>query len=172
MAVLPIRTFGDPVLRRRAAEVSQVDDAVRKLMHDMADTVIDAPGVGLAAPQIGVPRRVFVWNYEGFKGALANPCIVEEHGQEEGDEACLSLPGLSYPVLRAGRVKVAGLNDRGDRVEFTVDDWTARIFQHEIDHLDGVLFIDRIAPDLQREARRKLRVVALTGIPLEPVAAL
>lgn len=172
MAVLPIRTFGDPVLRRRAAEVSQVDDAVRKLMHDMADTVIDAPGVGLAAPQIGVPRRVFVWSYEGFKGALANPSIVAAHGREEGDEACLSLPGLSYPVFRAEQVKVAGLNDRGELVEFTVDDWTARIFQHEIDHLDGILFIDRIAPDLQREARRKLRLEALSGIPLEPVAAL
>jgi peptide deformylase len=172
MAVLPIRTFGDPVLRRRAGEVSLVDDAVRKLMHDMRDTVVDAPGVGLAAPQIGIPRRVVVWTYEGNEGALANPCIVEQHGQEEGDEACLSVPGLTYPVLRAARVRVMGLNDRGERVEIDFADWTARILQHEIDHLDGVLFIDRIAPDLQREARRRLREAALSGVPLEPVAAL
>jgi peptide deformylase len=172
MAVLPIRTFGDPVLRRRAGEVSLVDDAVRKLMHDMRDTVVDAPGVGLAAPQIGILRRVVVWTYEGDQGALANPCIVEQHGREEGDEACLSLPGLSYPVLRAARVRVMGLNDRGERVEIDFADWPARILQHEIDHLDGVLFIDRIAPDLQREARRRLREAALSGVPLEPVAAL
>ena len=172
MAVLPIRTFGDPVLRRRASEVSGVDDAVRKLMQDMNDTVIAAPGVGLAAPQIGVPRRVFVWTYEGYRGALANPAIVEQHGIAEADEACLSLPGLSYPVLRAERVKVIGLNDRGRRVEIEVEDWTARIFQHEIDHLDGVLFIDRIHPDLQREARRRLREQALSGARIEPVAAL
>jgi len=172
MAVLPIRTFGDPVLRRRAAEVSGVDEAVRKLMHDMSDTVIEAPGVGLAAPQIGIPRRVIVWRYEGKEGALANPSIVEQHGREEADEACLSLPGLSYPVVRSAWVKVTGLNDRGKLVELVADDWTARILQHEIDHLDGVLFIDRIAADLQREARRRLREQALSGVPIEPVAAL
>jgi len=172
MAVLPIRTFGDPVLRRRAAEVSTVDEAVRKLMHDMSDTVIDAPGVGLAAPQIGVPRRVIVWTYEGDHGALANPVIVAQHGRDEADEACLSLPGLTYPVSRALTVTVMGLNDRGERVEREFTDWTARIMQHEIDHLDGVLFIDRIAPELAREARRRLREAAMSGIPLEPVAAL
>jgi peptide deformylase len=172
MAVLPIRTFGDPVLRRRATEVPEVDAVVRKLMHDMSDTVIDAPGVGLAAPQIGVPRRVIVWTYEGNRGALANPAIVGQHGSEVADEACLSLPGLSYPVPRAYKVRVSGLNDRGERVEMDFDDWVARIMQHEIDHLDGVLFIDRIAPELQREARRRLREEALSGIPLEPVGAL
>ena len=172
MAVLPIRTFGDPVLRRRAAEVGAPDEALRKLMRDMRDTVLAAPGVGLAAPQIGVPRRVFVWTYEGSEGALANPAIVEQHGKTEADEACLSLPGLSYPVSRAEWVKVIGLNDRGDRVEMVMEDWLARIFQHEIDHLDGVLFIDRIHPDLKREARRRLREQALSGVPPEPAAAL
>src|SRR2546421_4022827 len=116
MAVLPIRTFGDPVLRRRAAEVSGVDEAVRKLMHDMSDTVIDAPGVGLAAPQIGVPRRVIVWRFEGKEGALANPSIIEQHGREGADEACLSLPGLSYPVVPAAWGKGRGLNHRGQPV--------------------------------------------------------
>jgi len=149
-----------------------VDEAVRKLMHDMSDTVIEAPGVGLAAPQIGIPRRVIVWRYEGSEGALANPSIVEQHGREEAEEACLSLPGLSYPVVRSAWVKVTGLNDRGELVEVVADDWIARILQHEIDHLDGVLFIDRIAEDLRREARRRLREQALSGVPIEPVAAL
>ena len=149
-----------------------MDEAVRKLMHDMSDTVIDAPGVGLAAPQVGVPRRVFVWRYEGREGALANPSIVEQHGREEADEACLSLPGLSYPVVRSAWVRVVGLNDRGQRVEVVADDWVARIFQHEIDHLDGVLFIDRIPKDLQREAKRRLREQALSGVPMERAPAL
>src|SRR5260370_21939511 len=116
MAVLPIRTFGDPVLRRRAAEVGAPDEALRKLMRDMRDTVIAAPGVGLAAPQIGVPRRVFLWTYEGAEGALANPALVEQHGKAEGDEACLSLPGLSYPRSRSEWVKGIGLNEPGSRV--------------------------------------------------------
>jgi len=172
MAVLPIRTFGDPVLRRRASEVGAPDEALRKLMRDLRDTVIAAPGVGLAAPQIGVPRRVFAWTYEGSEGALANPAIVEQHGKVEADEACLSLPGLSYPVERAEWVKVIGMNERGDRVELQMDDWLARIFQHEIDHLDGILFIDRIHPDLKREARRRLREQALSGVLPQPVSAL
>lgn len=172
MAILPIRTFGDPVLRQRAGEVRAVDDAVRKLMHDLSDTVIAAPGVGLAAPQVGVPRRVIVWSYEGSKGALANPRIVEQHGKDVADEACLSLPGLSYPVPRALKVMVEGLNDRGDLVCVAVAEWTARILQHEIDHLDGVLFIDHLEPELRREARRKLREQALSGVVPEPVAVL
>ena len=158
MAVLPIRTFGDPVLRRRAAEVSGVDEAVRKLMHDMSDTVIEAPGFEIETS----------WILRGFAAGKG----VEQHGREEADEACLSLPGLSYPVVRSAWVKVTGLNDRGKLVELVADDWTARILQHEIDHLDGVLFIDRIAADLQREARRRLREQALSGVPIEPVAAL
>src|SRR3989442_9152615 len=108
MAVLPIRTFGDPVLRRRAAEVSGVDEAVRKLMHDMSDTVIDAPGVGLAAPQIGVPRRVIVWRFEGKEGGLANPSIIQQHRRGEAHEAGLSLPGLRYPLARAAWGKGKG----------------------------------------------------------------
>src|SRR5260370_41985871 len=108
MAVLPIRTFGDPVLRRRAAEVGAPDEALRKLMRDMRDTVIAAPGVGLAAPQIGVPRRGLVWPYQGPGGALANPALVEHHGQGEASEACLALPGPSYPVSREGAEEVNG----------------------------------------------------------------
>jgi peptide deformylase len=160
MAVFPIRLFGDPVLRQRAADVPEVDDTIRKLIRDMRDTMRDAPGVGLAANQIGVLRRVIVWSFEGDEGALVNPRIVGREGSVEGDEACLSLPGLSYPVLRAERVKVEGLDRKGRPVEIEAEDMTARILQHEIDHIDGVLFIDHLPPELQREARRLLREAA------------
>jgi peptide deformylase len=165
LAVFEIRKFGDPVLRRRADEVESVDASIRKLMQDMRETMEAAPGVGLAAPQIGILRRVIVWhNHEDDDhGALANPAILESRGSVVGDEGCLSLPGLSYPVARAEWVLVEGLSDAAERVEVEAEGLTARIFQHEIDHIDGVLFIDRIDPDLQREARKRLREQALGG---------
>lgn len=161
MAIFPIRLFGDPVLRQRAAHVSQVDDSVRKLMQDMRETMEDAPGVGLAANQIGVARRVIVWEYESEAGALANPEIIDKGGRVEEEEGCLSLPALRYPVMRAQWVRVKGLDRKGKEVKLEAEDLVARIFQHEIDHLDGVLFIDHLPPELQREARRLLREQAL-----------
>lgn len=163
MAVFPIRLFGDPVLRQRASEVNVVDDSVRKLMRDMLATMQDAPGVGLAGNQIGVPRRVIVWEYEGDSGALANPEIIDRGGKVEDEEGCLSLPGLRYPVVRSQWVRVGGLDAGGREVTFEAEDLVARIFQHEIDHLDGVLFIDHLPQELQREARRLLREQALQG---------
>lgn len=161
MAVFPIRKFGDPVLRRAAAPVEGVDDSVRKLMRDLEETMEHASGAGLAAPQIGVSKRVFYWRYEEERGALANPRITDRRGEVEGDEACLSLPGLSYPVLRAEWIRVEALNEKGEKISFEVSDWPARIMQHEVDHLDGVLFIDRLPPKLARDARRALREQAL-----------
>jgi peptide deformylase len=156
-----VRKFGDPVLRNRAADVDAVDDAIRKLMHDLAETMENAPGVGLAAPQIGVSKRVIVWHFEEERGSLANPRIIDRRGEVEGDEACLSLPGLLYPVTRSEWVRVEALNEKGDEISFEASDWPARIMQHEIDHLDGVLFIDRLPPDLARDAKRMLREQAL-----------
>lgn len=172
MAVFPVRTFGDPVLRLRGDEVGKVDDAVRKLIRDLKDTMLDAPGVGLAAPQIGVSKRVIVWKYEDGEGALADPKVADSRGEVEGDEACLSLPGLAYPVLRAEWVLVTGLDPSGNIVEVEAEGWTARILQHEIDHVDGILFIDRLPKDLQREAKRRLREQALTGVVPPRAAAL
>lgn len=166
MAIFPIRIFGDPVLRQKAAPVAGLDDSVRKLMADMRDTMRDAPGVGLAANQIGVARRVIVWEHEEDSGALANPQIVDRGGRVEDEEGCLSLPGLRYPVVRAQWVRVEGFDDRGEMVRLEAEDLVARIFQHEIDHLDGVLFIDHLPPDLQREARRLLREQALQVNPV------
>jgi peptide deformylase len=173
MAVFPIRRFGDPVLRRRASEVEAVDDSVRKLMRDLEETMEHAAGAGLAAPQIGVSKRVFFWRYEEGRGALANPQITDRRGEVEGDEACLSLPGLLYPVLRSEWIRVEALNESGEKVSFEIADWPARIMQHEVDHLDGVLFIDRLTSDLARQAKRALREQALGLEPAsEPSAVL
>jgi peptide deformylase len=167
MAVFPIRKFGDPVLRRPAAQVEKVDESVKKLMRDLEETMRQAPGVGLAAPQIGVSRRVIVWEFEEKGGALANPRVVDRRGEVEGDEACLSLPGLSFPVMRAQWVRIDALDASGNEVSLELEDWPARILQHEVDHTEGVLFIDRLPPDLAREARRALREQTLSGS--EPV---
>jgi len=157
MAIFPVRLFGDPVLRERAWEVPKIDNSIRKLMQDMVETMQAAPGVGLAANQVGVLRRVIVWQNDLERGALANPVIVERAGQVEDEEGCLSLPGLTYPVERAQWVRVEGLDARDGVVSLEASDLTARILQHEIDHIDGVLFIDRLSAELQREARRVLR---------------
>jgi len=161
MAVFPIRLFGDPILRQVATQVGSVDASVRKLMDDMADTMRDAPGVGLAANQIGVLRSVIVWDNAGDSGRLANPMILDKRGLEEDEEGCLSLPGLKYPVPRAQWVRVQGLDEMGQPVHIEAEDLTARILQHEIDHVNGVLFLDHLAPDLQRHARGLLREQAL-----------
>lgn len=157
MPIFPIRLFGDPVLRQKAPSVPIVDESVRKLIRDMRDTMEDAPGVGLAANQVGVLKRVIVWDHDGDTGALINPEIVDRGGSAEDEEGCLSLPGLRYPVVRAQWIRVEGLDADGKPVRREAEDLVARIFQHEIDHLNGVLFIDHLPSELQREARRLLR---------------
>lgn len=173
MAIFGIRLFGDPVLRKRAAEVGAVDDSVQKLMRDLLDTMLGASGVGLAAPQIGIGRRVIVWTHEEELGKLADPEILEAAGSVEAEEGCLSLPGLYYPVLRAEWVRVKGLDETGTEMTFEASDFKARIIQHEIDHLDGVLFMDRLPPDLVKEAKRTLREQVMAGgTPPAPAVAL
>ena len=169
MAVLPIRTFGDPALRQKAEPVERVTDLHRKLISDMFDTMRDAPGVGLAGPQVGVLERVFVWEVEDRHGALINPVITERSEEKvQEEEGCLSLPGIYYPVSRSMHVKVEGLDENGEPVVLEESDLLARICQHEIDHLDGVLFIDHLDGDMRKEALAKLREQAL-GISLEPL---
>lgn len=171
MAVLPIRLYPDPVLREAAAPVADIDDSVRKLIADMGETMRAAPGVGLAAPQVGVQRRVLVYSVapEEPIHALVNPEIVERSGEDTGDEGCLSIPGLTYPVARALHVVVRGLDGEGEPVQYEAEDFEARIIQHEVDHLDGVLFLDRLAADVRREAMRTIRDLAIDGFErLEP----
>lgn len=171
MAILPIRLFPDPVLREATTDVAEVDDSVRKLIADMAETMRAAPGVGLAAPQVGVQRRVLVYSLgtEEPLRALVNARILERSGSVIGDEGCLSIPELSYPVERAERVIVTALDPDGEPITYEASDFEARVIQHEVDHLDGVLFLDRIDPDLRREAMRILRARAFDA-PLRMVA--
>lgn len=170
MALLPIRRFGDPVLRQRAVETETITDAHRRLVADMIETMRDAPGVGLAGPQVGVLDRVFVWEVEEEHGAVFNPVITaRSEEQVEEEEGCLSLPGLYYPVVRSAAVVVEGRDENGDSVHLEAEGLLARVCQHEIDHLDGVLFIDHLADDLRKEALGRLRDEAL-GIPSPPSA--
>jgi peptide deformylase len=165
MATLEIRKFGDPALRQRAQEIDGVSDLHRRLVDDMLETMRAAPGVGLAGPQVGVMERVFVWEVEDRHGAVFNPVITFASTEKvEGEEGCLSLPGLYYPVERSRAVKVEGLDESGVPVVLEVEDFHARICQHEIDHLDGVLFIDRLPEQLRKEALGILRDQAL-GLP-------
>jgi peptide deformylase len=168
VAILPIRTFGDPALRQKAEPVERVTDLHRKVIADMFDTMRDAPGVGLAGPQVGVLERIFVWEAEDRHGALINPAIIDRSPEQvEGEEGCLSLPGIYYPVSRATHVTVEGLDENGKPIDLEGSELLARIFQHEIDHLDGVLFIDHLDADMRKEALAKLREQAL-GLSIEP----
>lgn len=149
MAVREIRILGDPVLRRKAEPVETVDDEVRELIDDMLETMYDADGVGLAAPQVGLSHRVIVVDTrepEVAPFALVNPVIVES-GEEtdRGEEGCLSIPGLKEIVERPARVVVEGLDPEGNPRRIEAEGLLARVLQHEVDHLDGILFLDRVS---------------------------
>ncbi len=158
MAIVPIRTFGDPVLRQRAQEVERLTDLHRRVARDMIDTMRAAPGVGLAAPQIGVMERIFVWEVDDRSGVVINPVITwRSDVTVEGEEGCLSLPGLYYPVIRAAEVRVEGLDDSGDAIVLEAEELLARVVQHEVDHLDGVLFIDHLSMLKRNMIMRRLQ---------------
>ncbi len=162
MAVLPIRIFGDPVLRQQARGVSRVGGVHRRLAANMTETMRVAPGVGLAGPQVGVLERIFTWEVDGDHGTVINPVIVaRSEAVIEVEEGCLSLPGLAYPVERAAEIKIEGLDELGRPVALEGDGLLARVFQHEIDHLDGVLFVDRLPEPLRREAMGRLTDLSL-----------
>jgi peptide deformylase len=144
MAVLAILTQEEPILRQRAKRVPRVDDSIRKLIDDMVDTMVAAPGVGLAAPQVGVGLRVIVFKTDQNLHALVNPEMVKSEGEQVGLEGCLSIPGYVGEVKRALRVVARGLNRQGKMVKVKGDGLLARAIQHEIDHLDGILFTDRL----------------------------
>ncbi|MGH2827815.1 MAG: peptide deformylase [Actinomycetota bacterium] len=166
MAVLTIRTFGDPVLRQKAHEVTDVTDVHGRLSADMIETMREAPGVGLAGPQVGVLERIFTWEVGDEFGTIINPVISKRSRKMFSDEeGCLSLPGLVYPVERHLKVRVEAIDELGNTVKIDAEEHLARVFQHEIDHLDGILFIDRLPDDLRREARRILADQAL-GLPV------
>ncbi len=157
MAIRPIRLFGDPVLRKPAIEVVHFDAELRQLVTDLTDTMLDAPGAGLAAPQIGVGLRVFTWYVDGEVGHLVNPTLQLSDETQDGAEGCLSLPELTYDCLRALSVVASGFNMHGDPVTIEGSDLLARAIQHETDHLDGILFIDRLDEAGRKAAMREIR---------------
>ncbi len=166
MAIFPIRTFGDPVLRSAAEEVETIDEDLDRLVHDMVETMYDAPGVGLAAPQIGIPKRVIVFDVgEGWE-VLINPELVETSGEWTFDEGCLSVPGHYWPITRPAFAKVRGLDLEGDEVEFSGDELLGRVLQHEFDHLNGILLLERLDEEHRKQALRELRREALGLHPL------
>lgn len=157
MAVQPIRLFGDPILRKPAIEVATFDKELRTLVQDLTDTMLQASGAGLAAPQIGVGMRVFTWHVDGEIGHLVNPDLELSDEIQDGPEGCLSLPELTYDCRRALRVVAKGFNMHGDPVRIEGSELLARALQHETDHLDGVLFIDRLDAESRKAAMRAIR---------------
>ena len=158
MTVQPIRLFGDPVLRTAAAEVTDFDAELRILVKDLWDTMSEAGGAGLAAPQLGVGLRVFTYHVDGFAGHLINPTwtVVGEEFQE-GPEGCLSIPELRWDCRRHLNVVAKGWNMHGEPVEVEGTNTLARCIQHETDHLDGVLFLDRLDAETRKQAMREIR---------------
>ena len=157
MSVRPIRLFGDPVLRTPAEPVHDFDAELRRLVQDLTDTMMEAPGVGLAAPQIGVGLRVFTYYIDDELGHLINPVIKLSGEQETDDEGCLSFPGLAFPTQRSARVVASGFDMHGEPVTLEGTAQMARCVQHETDHLDGVLFIDRLDPEQRKLAMKAVR---------------
>ncbi len=171
MAVRPIRIFGDPLLRTKCVPVQGFDKGLRRLVGDLAETLADAGGAGLAAPQIGVNLRVFAYvvtdksspDY-GVMSHIVNPVLVEQSPDELTDiEGCLSIPGLEYELARSQRVVAEGSDMHGEPLRIEGTERLARCFAHETDHLDGVLFIDRLDPDTRKQAMREIREMVLAG---------
>lgn len=163
MAIYPIRTFGDPVLRSPTKPVEEIDGAVRALVQDMIETMYEAPGVGLAANQIGMQRRIAVFDAHDELGArvMINPEIVETSGAFEYEEGCLSLPGRYWEIVRPAFARVRALDLDGNEVEYAGDELIGRVLQHEVDHLDGVLLIDHLPKRVRKKAMKELREEAL-----------
>ncbi len=159
MAVLSVRKYGDPVLRRRAEAIREVTPEIRHVVDDMIDTMYDEVGIGLAAPQVGISLRLIVVADEDGRSArrLVNPAITAEGGQATAEEGCLSVPGIFANVTRAEWVQVEAQDLEGRPVSIRARGLQARVFQHELDHLDGVLFIDRLDPVARDRIKRKIR---------------
>ncbi|WP_396641558.1 peptide deformylase [Microbacterium sp.] len=158
MAVRDIRLFGDPVLKARSTEIAEIDESVRALVRDLLDTVEPAGRAGVAAPQIGVGLRAFSYNIDGDIGYVVNPVLVEVRGEPQPvDEGCLSVPGLWHPALRYPWARVEGIDLDGEPVVLEGEGLLAQALQHETDHLDGTLYLDRLTPERRRVAMREVR---------------
>jgi peptide deformylase len=161
-----IRLIGDPVLRQRASEVADVDGKLARLAEDMITTMYEAPGLGLAAPQVGVQKRLFVFDVGEGPQTIINPEIRESSGEWAYDEGCLSIPDLTFELIRPKEVHLVGYDLEGNELSIEADEILARCFQHELDHLDGVLFIERLSDDDRKAAMRIIRERRLSAADL------
>ena len=168
MPELSIRQYGDPVLKERTRDVEDIDAAVASLVDSMIDTMYAAPGSGLAANQVGVQRRLFVYDAGDGARAVINPRIVESDGEWVYDEGCLSIPGLSWEIVRPNAVHLVGLDLDGNEISIEATELEGRIFQHELDHLDGILLVERLNEDQRKEALKILRSRTLDLTPSDP----
>lgn len=170
MAPYEIRLIGDPVLKQKATEVADIDGRLARLVDDMFETMYAAPGVGLAAPQIGVQKQLFVWDIQDGTGphAIVNPQIVESDGEWVYEEGCLSVPGLSWEIVRPNHVHVVGVDLDGNEVSYEASELEGRMFQHELDHLNGVLLTERLDEDQAKAAKRQVRDLLLDRSTPEP----
>jgi peptide deformylase len=157
MSSYSVRLYGDPVLKQVANDVDQVDASLVRLVDDMVGTMYDAEGAGLAAPQVGIQKRLFVYDIGEGPEVVINPTIVESTGEWYYDEGCLSIPGLQLGIVRPAEVHLRGYDLDGQEVSIEADDFLGRVFQHEIDHLDGILMVERLEDDMRKQALRVLR---------------
>jgi peptide deformylase len=162
-----VRIVGDPVLRTQATEVSEIDGRLAKLADDMVATLYEANGLALAAPQVGVQKRLWVYDMHDDEGpkVVVNPVISELRGEWVYEEGCLSVPGLSWEIVRPKEVHLTGYDLDGNELSIEADELLARMFQHELDHLDGVLLLDRLDPEQRKEAKRAVRELQLGRTP-------
>jgi peptide deformylase len=170
MSVLAVRIYGDPVLRQKAAPIAEVNDELRALIANMRETMKAYSGVGLAANQVGVAKRVLVVDVplddeKRAQFALINPKISKRAGTETGEEGCLSIPGVWEDVTRARSIHVEALDEQGRAIQIEADGYLARALQHEVDHLDGVLFVDRLSALKRQFLRRQLEALARGEVP-------
>ncbi len=154
---LEIRTYGDPVLREATRDVDEIDGRIAALSETMIETMRAAPGVGLAANQIGIAKRLFVYDAGEGPVTVINPRLVESEGEFTYLEGCLSVPGYAWEITRPNRVHLVGRDLDGNELSLEADEFEGRIFQHELDHLDGVLLVERLDADQRKEAKALLR---------------
>jgi len=152
-----IRTYGDPVLKSQSLAIENIDDKLVRLTDAMFDIMYEAPGIGLAAPQIGVQKQLFVYDIGDGADVLINPVVVESSGEWVYEEGCLSIPGLYVEMVRPKEILLKGINIDGEEVSVEADELLSRLFQHELDHLNGVLMFERMTPDQRTEALAEYR---------------
>lgn len=170
MAGYMIRVFGDPVLKQRAKDVTEIDGALVGVVNTMVETMYEAAGVGLAAPQVGVQKRMFTYDVGEGPQVIFNPEVAETEGEWIYEEGCLSIPGFHFEIVRPNLVTITGIDIDGNPTTLQGEELLGRVFLHELDHLDGVLMLDRLDPDERKRALRELRDVDLNAAARERVA--